>query len=552
MKVKVKPALALPEGLDVRGIERIDEVLSITTISTQISPCCPLCGTPASRVHSRYVRRLTDLPCGGQHVCLLVCVRKFFCQVSTCSRKIFVERLTPFVQPWARVTQRLYQIVQILGLATGGRLGVRVTDRLSIQTSRTTILRRIMALPTKPVGQVSELGIDDFAFRRGRKFGTILVDMISHKVIDVLPDRETETAAAWMSAHPEIELVSRDRGGDYAAGARQGAPQAIQVADRFHMYKNLVEAIELILARCRAEIRKNAQAAVQEELNVEAPKPIFFEDAEVISVENWKPAPSMCDERARLSRREQRYDRYQQVIALSEQGLGFTEIQSRVGLSRRTIQRWIKEGDFPEAKRRRKRRSAFDPYAEYVLSRWEQGCTNGLQLWQEIQAKGYQGSAQTIYRFLGALRKKRRIIWKPEVPHAPLQDFSANDAVWLFARASDALDEKEQATLTAICQASETACLTYQLVQEFRHMLHHREGAKLDTWLAKCTASQIRELQSFVTGVERDKAAVVAGLTLSQNNGLVEGKVNKLKLIKRMGYGRAEFPLLRQRVLHAL
>jgi transposase len=212
MKVKVKPALALPEGLDVRGIERIDEVLTITTISTQISPCCPLCGTPAVRVHSRYTRQTADLPCGGQQVRLFLLVRKFFCDTTTCSRKIFVERLTPFVQPWARVTQRLYQIVQILGLATGGRLGVRVTDRLSIQTSRTTILRRIMALPTKPVGQVSELGIDDFAFRRGRKFGTILVDMISHKVIDVLPDRETETAAAWMSAHPEIELVSRDPG----------------------------------------------------------------------------------------------------------------------------------------------------------------------------------------------------------------------------------------------------------------------------------------------------------------------------------------------------
>jgi Transposase len=141
-----------------------------------------------------------------------------------------------------------------------------------------------------------------------------------------------------------------------------------------------------------------------------------------------------------------------------------------------------------------------------------------LQLWQEIQAQGYQGSAQTIYRYLRGLRKKRRVIWKPEVPQAPLQDFSAHEAVWLFARAPDALEEKEQATLTAICQASETAKTTYQLVQEFRHLLHQREGEKLDAWLAKCTASQIREFQSFVQGIERDKAAVVAGLTLSQNN----------------------------------
>jgi transposase len=325
------------------------------------------------------------------------------------------------------------------------------------------------------------------------------------------------------------------------------------VADRFHLYKNLVEAVELILAGCRAEIRKNAQPAVQEEDGQEEPpKPLFFEYAEVISVENWKPAPELCDERARLTRRQQRDDRYQQVMAFYEQGLSFTEIASRVGLRRRTIERWIRAGDFPEAKRRRKRRRVFDPYAAYVLSRWEQGCTNGLPLWQEIKAKGYQGSAQTVYRFLRSLRKKRRIIWKPEVPPAPLQDCSAHEAVWLFARDPDSLDEKEQETLTIICQASETAQTTYQLVQEFRHMLHHREGEKLETWLEKCSASHIREFQRFVQGVERDKQAVVAGLTLIQNNGLVEGKVNKLKLIKRMGYGRAGFALLRQRVLHAL
>jgi len=378
------------------------------------------------------------------------------------------------------------------------------------------------------------------------------VDLQGHKVIDLLPDRKAETAKAWMQAHPEIKIVSRDRGGEYAAGAREGAPQATQIADRFHIYKNLVEVVALILARCRAEIRKSAQSALQEELPEEAPAPLLLACAEVISVENWKQAPALCDERKRLTRRAERHDRYQQVIELHAQGLGVTEIARRVGLSRRTLQRWIKEGGFPEAKQRRKRRNVFDPYAAYVLKRWEAGCENGSQLWREIKAQGYQGSAQTVYRFLISLRKKQRIIWKPEVPHAPLQDFSANDAVWLFARDPTDLDETEQETLRMICQASEVARMTYQFVQEFRHMLHHREGEKLDDWLANVTKSQIRELQSFVLGVERDKGAVVAGLTLPQNNGMVEGNVNKLKLIKRMMYGRAEFPLLRQRVLHAL
>ncbi|HEY6411037.1 MAG TPA: transposase, partial [Ktedonobacteraceae bacterium] len=299
-----------------------------------------------------------------------------------------------------------------------------------------------------------------------------------------------------MKAHPEIKIVSRDRGGEYAAGARAGAPQATRIADRFHLYTNLVEAVELTLARCRAEIRKNAQSTVQhEETERSAP---LVENTEGVSVENWKPAPDLFAERARLNRRAERYDRYQQVIELLAQGLGCAEIAQRVGLTARTIGRWLKEETFPEARRRRKRQSSFDPYAAYVLSRWEEGCHNGLRLWQEIKEQGYTGTERMVYRFLVPLRRKQRIVRKANVPHAPLQDFSAKDAVWLFARDRADLDEKEQETVTAICQVSETARETYQLVQEFRHMLHTRSGEKLDDWLAKVTTSQIRELQSFV------------------------------------------------------
>ena len=194
-----------------------------------------MCGAPATRIHSRYQRRPADLPSAGQPVRFLLSVRKFFCETPTCARKIFTERLLPFVAPCARVTARLFQIVQVIGLATGGRPGVRVTDRLGIQTTRQTILRRIMALPSISIQQLSQLGVDDFSFRRGRKFGTILVDLKTRQVVDLLPDRTTETTAAWLAAHPEIELVSRDRGGDYAAAARKAVPGATQTADRFHL-----------------------------------------------------------------------------------------------------------------------------------------------------------------------------------------------------------------------------------------------------------------------------------------------------------------------------
>ena len=256
-------------------------------------------------------------------------MRKYFCDVTTCVRKIFVERLTSFVEPWARVTQRLYQIVQIIGLATGGRLGVRVTDRLGIQTTRHTILRRIMTLPTEPVGEVSQIGIDDFSFRRGRKFGTLVVDLQTHKVLDVLPDRTADTSAAWMAAHPEIELVSRDRGGDYAAAARNAVPTATQCADRFHIYKNLTEAVERTLALCRAEIRKGAFDALSEEEKKGMEE--LRLPTEFVSIENWKPAPNPCTERERLTRSAERQDRYEQVETLRAQGMGNTEIARRLG-----------------------------------------------------------------------------------------------------------------------------------------------------------------------------------------------------------------------------
>jgi transposase len=542
--MEVQSALALPEGLEVRGIDLIDEVLTITAVSTQPQPCCPLCGRPSARVHSRYQRKIADLPCAGVPVRLLVLVRKCFCEVTTCARKIFAERITPFVAPWARVTARLFQIVQAIGLATGGMLGVRLSSRLGIQTSWMTILRRIMALPTTPIEQVQELGIDDFSFRRGRKFGTILVDMQSHKVIDVLPDRNAETAAAWMKAHPEIDLVSRDRGTDYATAATQGPPQAVQCADRFHIMKNLAEAVEKVLTQCWSEIRQAERS--EQKAKADAENSLLPE------VADWRPPPTPASAKAQEIRRAKRMDCYQEILELREKGMTVPKIAQQVGKGVRTIHRWLANGDVPGGRHRRKKRSDFDPYAPYVLSRWKDGYRNGQRLYQEIKSQGYQGSTRQLYQFLKALRSEQNELSPVASPEAAKKRVSAKEAVWLFVRDPADLDDDEREALARIAQASPTAQALYQLVQAFRDLLHRREGEKLESWLSLVKASQIDELKSFAFGIEKDKAAVVAGLTLPQNNGLVEGKVNKLKLIKRMMFGRAGFPLLRQRVLHAL
>ena len=531
------PLLALPSGLEVTAFSRQEGMLYVSLLSTQPISRCPVCGSPATRIHSRYQRRLADLPSAGQPVRILLSVRKFFCAVPTCSRKIFTERLAPFVAPRARVTGRLFQIVQIIGLATGGRLGVRVTDRLGIQTSRVTILRRIMALPAEPVGQVVQLGIDDFSFKRGRTFGTLLVNLQTHRVVEVLPDRKAETSATWMASHPEIDLVSRDRGGDYASAAATGAPQAVQCADRFHMLKNLGEAVEGCIARHLAAKRK---AHPQD----------LLEDHQPIEQVPRAVRRSPKVERLQQAYREERLARYEQVVALRARGMSHAAIAERVGMGASTVSNWLAAGTYPETTRG-PYVSRLDPYLSYLFQRWEAGCHNMVHLHQELVARGYKGSYASVRDHLvRQLPGGKKNVCKGATlsPTPP----PVRQAMFLFLRRPEDLDKEERGTMLQLRQSHAELNLAYDLVQEFAAMLRTRTGANLDAWLTKAIASQIPEFQSFVLGVERDKAAVRAGLTRPESNGIVEGKVNKLKLIKRMGYSRAGFPLLRQRVLHAL
>ncbi|GHO47545.1 ISL3 family transposase [Ktedonospora formicarum] len=501
--MEVKQVAALPERLEVTDIEMVDGVLTIMAVSIQAHPACPLCGEPATRVHSYYTRKVADLPCSGRQVRLFIHVRKCFCDAPDCTRKIFVERLTPFVNTFARVTQRLYQIVQIIGLATGGRLGVRVTDRLEIQTSRHTILRRIMALPTEPVGAVSQIGIDDFAFRRGRKFGTIIVDLRTHKVLDVLPDRTADTSAAWLATHPEIEVVSRDRGGDYAAAARKAFPEATQTADRFHVLKNLGKALEGVLSRHLAAHRRG-QAEKSRATPLETTQPV-------------KPLKS-SPKAAALSqaKREERLATYEQVVALRKQGFSQTAIANQVGIGHATVSRWLRSDAFPQQPPR-PRKSRLDPYLKEVSKRWEAGCHNIAQLHRELVASGVPLTYKVVYKQLVRyLPEGRKNAQRPDqLPRPPVL---ARQAAFLFLRRPSELEADEQETLALLQSLHTEVKQTYELVQQFAQMLRTRTGEQLDDWLERVKASKIRELQGFVTGVERDKAAVLAGLTLPQNN----------------------------------
>ncbi len=538
METETPQFLPLGEGLELTKIEMGDDRLLLHVTATSGSSLCPLCAHLATRLHSRYSRLVKDLPCVGQQVQLVLHVRKFFCDTTNCARKSFAERLPQLVAPWVQMSTRLCQALQNIGLATCGRLGARLASRLGITTSWMTIVRRVMALPTKPAESVTCLGIDDFSFLRGRTFGTVLVDLDTHQAIDLLPDRQAETATIWMQTHPEITHVSRDRGSEYASAASHGAPQAVQIADRFHVCKNLSEAVQQLLARVFSEMKETFQEAGAE-AQEDAPLP----------VEEWRPAPGIHVKQVISTRRAEREARYQQVESFHKQGLTSKEIACRLGISERTVRHWLHRGVAPDVRPRRKYSSDFDPYASYVLKRWQGGEHNGTRLWQEITAQGYPGSQRMVYRFLKTLKTKEieTSVGAHRLPH-----FSSTAVVSLFMRCPDKLEEIEQEHLTAFRQVDPSLDMTYQLVQDFLLMMRTLEGERLDTWLTQVHGSQLPELESFAHGVERDKAAVQAGLTLQINNGQVEGQVTRIKLIKRMMYGKAGFALLRQRVLHRI
>src|SRR5579859_8201315 len=521
---------SLPEGMQVSHIQIIENSIVVEVVATSLTSRCPLCSEASESIHCHYRRVLRDVPCAGRRVQLFLTVRKFSCRNPECSRKVFAERLPDFVEPFARMTIRNSQQITSIGLATCGKGGARLAARLGIRTTRQTILRRIMDLPDFPAESILFLGINDFSFLRGRRFGTILVNLETRHVVDLLPDRKAETSASWMRQYPDLMAVSRDRGGDYAAAATAGAPQATQCADRFHITQNLGEALEGLLARHLAAHR---QSILQESRATPLPT----------APKKGPPKPLPKQAAVSQAKREERLAQYQQVVALRKQGFSQTAIASQVGIGHATVSRWLSNDTFPEQKSPR-RRTRFDPHLKAVAERWEAGCHNIAQLHRELVAAGHPLTYRNVYRqlirYLPEGRKKSGS--SSQLPRSPVL---ARQAVFLLLRRPEDLVAEDQETLALLRSLHTEVDQAYALVQQFTQMLRERSGEHLDGWLDQVNQSGIREVQSFAKGIEKDKEAVRAGLTWWINNGMVEGHVTKLKLIKRQGYGQAGLHVIR-------
>jgi transposase len=410
--------------------------------------------------------------------------------------------------------------------------------------SARTLLRLLHAAPCPPRPTPRVLGIDEWAWRRGQHFGTILVDLERGVPVDLLPDRDADSVAAWLRAHPQVEIVSRDRSALYADGIARGAPTARQVADRFHVLRSLREALERLLDGQGAARR----AAL-------APPAAAPTGAGTTTVPGPPPAPDTAAARETRRRRTHRLARFEEVRGLAAAGASQTAIAAQLGMSHKTVKRYLRATSFPEWAAHGPHRSPLDPYKPYLRERWQAGCRNGLQLYREIRARGYARSRGPVARYVTHLRRTAPTGAAP-VPDAPAAPVprpapSARRVARWFVRRPDRRTPAQEAYLARLCAAAPALAVAYALTQDFAAMLRGLQGERLADWLAAADERAPAELRAFAAGLRADEAAVQAGLTEPWSTGPVEGQITRLKLLKRQGYGRAGFALLRQRVLHA-
>jgi transposase len=524
------------------------EILFEASIRSKSSRC-PLCSVKSVNLHSSYARTVADLPWAGRSVRIRLTVRKFFCRNSKCRRDIFSERLGPGLEPYQRRTGRLRDVMIQLCQEIGGEGGARMAEVLGIPVSADTLIRIVMSQPEPcDASEVKILGVDDWAFRKGHDYGTILVDLERNCPIDLLPERSAESFETWLKQHPEVEVISRDRASCYSKGGRNGAPQAVQVADRWHLLKNLGDTTQRLLAKYPQQLKAATDQAFNENhthANLETREgPIQAIPSEPVAL---KPGESVVDTAPKSDLR--RRLTFVEVKKMQARGLGIKATARELGISRTTVRKYRAVDNFPERARPVFTKRKTDPFIGYLLKRWNQGERNGNTLWREIKALGFDGTASCVYRvicnFSGYADGKR----KSPKSLRRVRTLSARQAARIFSCPQTELKEKEQVFCDTIVAKATQLEVAHPLILRFVQMVREGRGNELDNWLCETEKSGVNDLHNFSKSLRSDYEAVKAALVLPWSNGQVEGQVNRLKTIKRSMYGRSRFELLKRRFI---
>ena len=515
-------------GLRVHRVEDAGDAVMIVASCRADSACCPRCGQESARVHGGYSRIVADGAAGGRPVLIVLLVRRFRCRNPACPAVTFAEQATGLSERYRRRSVPLLGMLAGFGLELAGRAATRLAGTLGIAVHPSTVLRLVMALPDPPVTAAPQVtGVDDFALRKGHVYGTVVADAESGDVIDLLPDREAGTLEEWLKAHPGAEVICRDRAGAYAEGARDGAPGAIQVADRWHLWHNLAEYAEKAVTRHRGCLKE--QPAADDAGDQDAPT---------------APDESLdvCGRERQMVRRTR--ERYAEIRERLDAGQPVAAIRRATGLDRRTVQRYARAASADELLASMSRESKLDEFKPYICQRWNQGLTDASQIHAELTQRGWTGSPQTVRRYVHLLRRAGTA-----VTPAPAVPKTREITRWLLSR-PDRLDPDDQARLAAIRAGCPHLDALAGHIRDFAEMMTRRQGLlALDDWLTAAEADDQPQLHSFANGIRRDQQAVTAGLALPWSSAAMEGNVNKIKMLKRQMYGRAGFPLLRKRVI---
>src|SRR4051812_20643292 len=535
-------------------------LLSITAKGTRPGGRCPDCGRASRAVHSRYRRRPADLPSLGRAVRLDLRLRRFYCRNAACTRRTFAERLPELIRPHARRTGRLAQAQARVGVALGGEGSARLLQHLAMPASADTVLRLIRNLPLPEPEPPRAVGVDDWALRKGRTYGTIVVDLDRRRVLDLLPDRTAETLADWLRGQPQIAVVARARSTEYARGMGRGARGATQVAARWHVLVNVRQAVERWLAGAQARLRRLP------------PSP--GTPADVRTGRRTKPfARTRAERAARVGRRERWLSLYEEVRRRHAAGEALQAISRAMNLAVGTVRKYASAESFPAPEGRPLRCSILDPYLVHLQARLAEGCENALALWREVRAAGFPGTAKQVQRWVA----EHRTAPAPSTPHqwrtrspvpsptsaalgCPPALPSPTQLAWLLVQPSAALSVSDAALVARVeqdCEAARVAGLARRFSALVRGNGISQNAdpnaalRELNTWLADARRSGVRAVETFAAGLEQDGAAIRAALTTPWSSGQAEGQITRLKLIKRQMYGRASFDLLRRRVLLA-
>jgi transposase len=458
---------------------------------------------------------------------------------------VFTERFPAVLKPWARRTVRLSTQQTAIGVAVGGLPGERLSTWLGIPLGHNALLRLVRQLPTVSLSSPRIVGIDDWAQCRRNRYGTVVIDLERHRLIALLADRESTTVAQWLREHPTIEVISRDRFNAYIEGASNGAPQATQVADRFHLLRNVADALRKVFdqhAKCIAELDQRRRQARQRSA---CPMP---------SLATITPIGTATATEQSQHRRARRLARYERVWQLHRQGFSRAAIAREIGIHRNTVDKFLRSARFPERQARTQRSSVLDPFKAYLLQRWQSGYRNAMQLLREIKSQGYRGQYSILKCFLQAVRRASG--QEQTTPSIVVLDcqpaLTPSSAVWLVLMRPERQDDDDRQQIDQLRYAHDELREAIDLAQAFADIVRYQEKCKFVTWLAQAKASTVTALARFANSLESDFDAVTAALSLPWSNGPVEGYINKLKMLKRSMFGRAKFDLLEKRLLHVL